>query len=79
MDTGHRVSRAALDALRDEVKAQRAEAQLAVVAARGELARIETSLEQRTAALLAAQVEVRELEKRLRPKAVRSARRWGRK
>jgi chromosome segregation ATPase len=53
----------ALDALRDEVEAQRAEAQQAVAAARDELARVETALEQRTAALLAAQVEVRELDK----------------
>jgi chromosome segregation ATPase len=54
---------AALDALRGEVEAQRAEAQQAVVAARDELGRVETALEQRTAALLAAQVEVRDLEK----------------
>ncbi|MFL9921522.1 DNA-binding protein [Paraburkholderia fungorum] len=54
---------AALDALRDEVEAQRAEARQAVVAARDELDRVETALEQRTAALLAAQVEVRDLDK----------------
>lgn len=54
---------AALEALRDEVEAQRVEAQQSVVAARDELGRIETALEQRTAALLATQVEVRELEK----------------
>ncbi|KPD14505.1 ATPase, partial [Burkholderia sp. ST111] len=54
---------AALDALRDEVDAQRAEAQQSVVAARDELGRTESALEQRTAALLAAQVEVRELDK----------------
>ncbi|MBB5498691.1 DNA-binding protein [Paraburkholderia sp. MM5384-R2] len=54
---------AALDALRAEVEARRAEAQQSVVAARDELGRTETALEQRTAALLAAQVEVRELEK----------------
>jgi hypothetical protein len=53
----------ALDALRDEVEAQRAEAQQAVAAARDELVRVETALEQRTAALLAAQVEVRNLDK----------------
>ncbi|MFM0109371.1 DNA-binding protein, partial [Paraburkholderia rhynchosiae] len=53
----------ALDALRDEVEAQRAEAQRAVAAARDELARVETALEQRTAALLAAQVEVRNLDR----------------
>ncbi|MFL9913102.1 DNA-binding protein [Paraburkholderia sp. RL17-337-BIB-A] len=54
---------AALDALRDEVEAQRAEAQQSVVAARDELGRVETALEQRTAALLAAQVEVRDLDR----------------
>jgi chromosome segregation ATPase len=54
---------AALDALRSEVEAQRAEAQQSVVAARDELGRVETALEQRTAALLAAQVEVRELDR----------------
>ncbi|MBC8752178.1 MULTISPECIES: DNA-binding protein [Paraburkholderia] len=54
---------AALDALRDEVEAQRVEAQRSVVAARDDLGRVETALEQRTAALLAAQVEVRELGK----------------
>ncbi|MFM0395015.1 DNA-binding protein [Paraburkholderia phytofirmans] len=53
----------ALDALRDEVEVQRGKAQRAVVAARDELARVEGALEQRTGALLAAQVEVRELEK----------------
>ncbi|REE07089.1 plasmid replication DNA-binding protein KfrA [Paraburkholderia sp. BL27I4N3] len=54
---------AALGALREELEAQRVEAQQAVTAARDELGRAETALEQRTAALLAAQVEVRELEK----------------
>jgi chromosome segregation ATPase len=54
---------AALDALRDEVEVQRVEAQQSVAAARDELGRVETALEQRTAALLAAQVEVRDLEK----------------
>ncbi|AJZ56655.1 hypothetical protein OI25_7807 [Paraburkholderia fungorum] len=54
---------AALDGLRIEVEAQRAEAQQLVVAARDELGRTETALEQRTAALLAAQVEVRELDR----------------
>jgi len=49
--------------LRDEVEAQRVGAQQAVVAARDELGRTETALEQRTAALLAAQVEIRELDK----------------
>ncbi|MBT2792784.1 DNA-binding protein [Paraburkholderia strydomiana] len=54
---------AALDALRDEVEAQRKESQRLVAAAREELGRVETALEQRTAALLAAQVEVRELDR----------------
>ncbi|CAE6816222.1 Chromosome partition protein Smc [Paraburkholderia nemoris] len=54
---------AALDALRAELEAQRVEAQQAVVAARDELGRTETALEQRTAALLAAQVEVRDLDR----------------
>ncbi|TFE36429.1 DNA-binding protein [Paraburkholderia dipogonis] len=54
---------AALGALREELEAQRVEAQQAVTAARDELGRAETALEQRTAALLAAQVEIRELEK----------------
>jgi hypothetical protein len=53
----------ALDALRAEVEAQRAESEQSVVAARDELGRVETALEQRTAALLAAQVEVRELDR----------------
>lgn len=54
---------AALDALRDEVESARAQAQVSVTTARDELGRVETALEQRTAALLAAQVEVRELDK----------------
>ncbi|SAK56318.1 ATPase [Caballeronia temeraria] len=56
-------AQAELTALRDEVEAQRAEAEQKVVAARAELGRTETALEQRTAALLAAQVEIRELER----------------
>ncbi|BCG05128.1 hypothetical protein PPGU19_096960 (plasmid) [Paraburkholderia sp. PGU19] len=56
-------AQAELDALRAEVEGQRAEAEQRVAAARGELERTETALEQRTAVLLAAQVEVRELEK----------------
>ncbi|EIM98537.1 hypothetical protein WQE_23453, partial [Paraburkholderia hospita] len=56
-------AQAELDALRAEVEAQRTEAEQRVAAARGELDRTETALEQRTAALLAVQVEVRELEK----------------
>jgi hypothetical protein len=54
---------AALDALRAELEAQRIEAQQSVVAARDELGRTESALEQRTAALLAAQVEIRELDR----------------
>jgi hypothetical protein len=56
-------ARAELEALRVEVEDQRAEADRRVAAARDELGRTETALESRTAALLAAQVEVRELEK----------------
>src|SRR5258705_3028349 len=56
-------AQAELDRLRAEVEAQRTDAEQRVAAARGELERTETALEQRTAALLAAQVEVRELEK----------------
>ncbi|MFL9876545.1 DNA-binding protein [Paraburkholderia megapolitana] len=54
---------AALDALRGEVEAQRIEAEQSVAAARNEQGRVETALEQRTATLLAAQVEVRGLER----------------
>ncbi|SAL87231.1 ATPase [Caballeronia arvi] len=56
-------AQAELTALREEVEAQRADAEQKVVAARDELGRTETALEQRTAALLAAQVEIRELER----------------
>ncbi|KXU86963.1 ATPase [Caballeronia megalochromosomata] len=56
-------AQAELTSLRDEVEASRAEAEQKVVAAREELGRTETALEQRTAALLAAQVEIRELER----------------
>ncbi|MGF6780878.1 DNA-binding protein [Paraburkholderia sp. GAS334] len=54
---------ATLDALRDEVEAQRVEAQQAVAAARDELGRTETALDERTAALLAAQIEIRDLDR----------------
>jgi hypothetical protein len=54
---------AELDGLRAEVEEARAAAGQRVAAARDELGRTETALEQRTAALLAAQVEVRALEK----------------
>jgi chromosome segregation ATPase len=54
---------AELTSLRDDVEARRAEAEQKVVAAREELGRTESALEQRTAALLAAQVEIQELER----------------
>ncbi|SPB14663.1 ATPase [Caballeronia novacaledonica] len=57
-------AQAELTALREEVEAQRADAEQKVVTARGELGRTETALEQRAAALLAAQVEIREFERR---------------
>ncbi|QVN22716.1 DNA-binding protein [Burkholderia pyrrocinia] len=53
---------AALDALRAEVEAERAAAKAEVATLQAELARTETALEQRTAALLAAQVRIQELE-----------------
>ncbi|VWB66010.1 ATPase [Burkholderia lata] len=53
---------AALDALRAEVEAERMAAKAEVAALQAELARTETALEQRTAALLAAQVRIQELE-----------------
>ncbi|ACC76273.1 DNA-binding protein [Paraburkholderia caribensis] len=56
-------AQAELDALRAEVEGERTAAEQRVAAARDELGRTETALEQRTTALLAAQVEVRELEK----------------
>ncbi len=56
-------AQAELTSLRDEVEAQRLEAERKVIAAREELGRTETALEQRTAALLTAQVEIRELER----------------
>ncbi|KFG98280.1 ATPase [Burkholderia paludis] len=53
---------AALDALRTDVEAERTAAHAEVATLRAELARTETALEQRTAALLAAQVRIQELE-----------------
>ncbi|MCA8302128.1 DNA-binding protein [Burkholderia seminalis] len=53
---------AALDALRAEVEAERAAAKAEVTTLQAELTRTETALEQRTAALLAAQVRIQELE-----------------
>jgi chromosome segregation ATPase len=52
----------ALDTLRAEVEAERAAAQNTVTSMQGELGRTETALEQRTGALLAAQVRIQELE-----------------
>ncbi|MFM0114994.1 DNA-binding protein [Paraburkholderia nemoris] len=52
----------ALDALRVEVEAERATAQDAVTSLQASLSRTETALEQRTGALLAAQVRIQELE-----------------
>ncbi|MDS0796944.1 DNA-binding protein [Burkholderia pseudomultivorans] len=52
----------ALDALRADVEAERATARAEVAALQAELARTETALEQRTAALLAAQVRIQELQ-----------------
>ncbi|WP_028225567.1 DNA-binding protein [Paraburkholderia ferrariae] len=55
-------AQASLAALRDEVEAARREAQAAVAALQADLERTETALEQRTSALLAAQVRIHELE-----------------
>ncbi len=52
----------ALDALRADVEAEKVAAQAEVAALQAELSRTETALEQRTAALLAAQVRIQELE-----------------
>jgi hypothetical protein len=52
----------ALDALRAEVEAEQSAARNEVTSLQAELARTETALEQRTAALLAAQVRIQELE-----------------
>lgn len=56
---------AALDGLRADVEAQQRDAQQSVAALRGDLARTETALEQRTSALLSAQVRIHELEQSL--------------
>ncbi|GAB5097331.1 DNA-binding protein [Caballeronia sp. TF1N1] len=56
-------AQAELNAQREELDAQRTEAEQKVVAAREELGRMETTLEQRTIALSAAQAEIRELER----------------
>ncbi|MGF6919635.1 uncharacterized protein YbjQ (UPF0145 family) [Paraburkholderia sp. 40] len=52
----------ALDALRADAEAEKANARSEVTSRHEELARTETALEQRTAALLAAQVPIQELE-----------------
>lgn len=52
----------ALDALRAEVESERTAAQNEVASMRADLGRTETALEQRTAALLSAQVRIHELE-----------------
>ena len=53
---------AALDALRADVETERAAAKAEVAALQTELSRTETALEQRTVALLTAQVRIHELE-----------------
>ncbi|MBN3813457.1 DNA-binding protein, partial [Paraburkholderia sp. Ac-20347] len=53
---------ASLEALREEVEVARQEAGAAVTGLQSDLARTETALEQRTSALLAAQVRIQELE-----------------
>ena len=55
-------AQAALEALRVEAEAEKVAAQNNVTSMQGELGRTETALEQRTAALLAAQVRIQELE-----------------
>jgi chromosome segregation ATPase len=55
-------AQASLDALRVEVEEARREAEASVAALQNDLARTETALEQRTSALLAAQVRIHELE-----------------
>ncbi|WP_322004654.1 DNA-binding protein [Paraburkholderia tropica] len=55
-------AQASLDSLREEVEAARQEAEVAVTGLQSDLARTETALEQRTSALLAAQVRIQELE-----------------
>jgi chromosome segregation ATPase len=56
---------AALDALRAEVEAQQQDARQSVAALQADLARTETALEQRTSALLTAQVRIHDLEQSL--------------
>ena len=55
-------AQAALEALRTDAEAEKASARNEVAALQAELVRTETALEQRTGALLAAQVRIQELE-----------------
>ncbi|MBB3259902.1 chromosome segregation ATPase [Paraburkholderia bannensis] len=55
-------AQASLEVLRGEVSEARREAEARVIALQNDLARTETALEQRTTALLAAQVRIHELE-----------------
>jgi chromosome segregation ATPase len=55
-------AQAALDELRTETEGEKVAARDAVASLRAELGRTETALEQRTSALLAAQVRIRDLE-----------------
>jgi chromosome segregation ATPase len=55
-------AQAALETLRTETEAEKVAARDAVASLQAELSRTETALEQRTSALLAAQVRIRELE-----------------
>lgn len=59
------VAQAALGGLRADVELQQRDAQQAVSAVEADLARTETALEQRTTALLSAQVRIHELEQAL--------------
>ncbi|MFM0008585.1 DNA-binding protein [Paraburkholderia dipogonis] len=56
-------AQAALEALRADTEAEKTSARDEVMSLRAELARTETALEQRTGALLAAQVRIQELER----------------
>ena len=55
-------AQAALEALRTDAEAEKASARNEVASLQAELVRTETALEQRTGALLAAQVRIQELE-----------------
>ncbi|WP_434110811.1 DNA-binding protein [Paraburkholderia caffeinilytica] len=55
-------AQAALETLRNDAEAEKLSARHEVTSLQGELARTETALEQRTGALLAAQVRIQELE-----------------